>query len=89
MRILPGPPQTCNLHPWDAMILRDCQPNTNNVWEVERIASKSWDILLVKMCEDYDCTILSPYLPSRRPKGGITSLLICNLPAQSLGSVSR
>lgn len=55
IRIFKGPPETCNLHPWDAMILRDCTENTSSLYEIEHIASRKWDILVMKMCKDYDC----------------------------------
>ena len=54
IRIFKGPPQTCDLHPWDAMILRDCTTNTDTLNGLEYIASRKWDILVMKMCEDYD-----------------------------------
>ncbi|KAH9909288.1 hypothetical protein F4778DRAFT_793299 [Xylariomycetidae sp. FL2044] len=53
-RIFKGPPETCPFHAWDAMILRDCTTNTDSLTVVESIASRKWDILLMKMCEDYD-----------------------------------
>lgn len=54
IRIFKGPPESCHIHLWDAMILRDCTPNTDTLSEVESIASRKWDILVMKMCEDYD-----------------------------------
>lgn len=35
------------------MILRDCWPNSFNIRLLEHTARK-WDILVMKMCEDYD-----------------------------------
>ncbi|KIW70570.1 hypothetical protein, variant [Phialophora macrospora] len=54
IRIFKGPPETCAHHPWDAMILRDCTGNTGNLNSIESIAQRKWDILCMKMCEDYD-----------------------------------
>ncbi|KAI1618636.1 origin recognition complex subunit 4 [Exophiala viscosa] len=54
IRIFKGPAHTCALHPWDAMILRDCTPNTDNLSNIKSIESRKWDILCMKMCEDYD-----------------------------------
>jgi len=54
VRVFRGPPETCNIHPWDAMILRDCTPNSTNLYDIEAIASRKWDILAMKMCEDFD-----------------------------------
>ncbi|KAK5100789.1 hypothetical protein LTR24_000935 [Lithohypha guttulata] len=53
-RLFQGPIATCELHPWDAMILRDCTPNTDTLYGIEYIASRKWDILVMKICEDYD-----------------------------------
>jgi hypothetical protein len=57
IRIFKGPPETCAHHPWDAMILRDCTGNTDTLNSIESIASRKWDILCMKMCEDYDCKL--------------------------------
>ncbi|KAI1843391.1 hypothetical protein JX266_010388 [Neoarthrinium moseri] len=54
IRIFRGPPNTCPDHPWDAMILRDCHTNSSNFHRIDQIASRRWDILAMKMCEDYD-----------------------------------
>ncbi|KAI1380952.1 hypothetical protein F4677DRAFT_441282 [Hypoxylon crocopeplum] len=54
IRIFRGPERTCHVHPWDAMILYDCAPRTDGLKRVQRIASRKWDILLMKMCEDFD-----------------------------------
>ena len=54
-RIFRGPPESCRIHPWDAMILRDCYASTDGIMGVSSIASSYWDILVMKMCEDYDC----------------------------------
>ncbi len=62
IRIFKGPPETCADHPWDAIILRDCTPNTDNLIEVESISSRKWDVLCMKMCEDYDCKLLVVFL---------------------------
>ncbi|POS81349.1 hypothetical protein DHEL01_v200279 [Diaporthe helianthi] len=53
-RVLAGPSETCDKHPWDIMILRDFHTNTSGLDGVERIASRQYDILLMKMCEDMD-----------------------------------
>ncbi|KAI1255234.1 hypothetical protein MGN70_003298 [Eutypa lata] len=53
-RIFRGPPESCRIHPWDAMILRDCYASTDGIMSVSSIASRYWDILVMKMCEDYD-----------------------------------
>lgn len=37
------------------MILRDCTTNTNGFNMIKEIASRNWDILAMKMREDYDC----------------------------------
>ncbi|KAK5079369.1 hypothetical protein LTR51_001566 [Lithohypha guttulata] len=54
-RLFGGPPETCHDHPWDALILRDCNTNTDTLNRIHSIASRKWDVLLLKMCEDYDC----------------------------------
>jgi hypothetical protein len=54
IRIFKGPAKTCSEHPWDAMILRDCTSITHSLCDVGSIASRKWDILCMKMCEDYD-----------------------------------
>ncbi|RDW63743.1 hypothetical protein BP6252_11288 [Coleophoma cylindrospora] len=54
IRIFRGPPESCEEHPWDAMILRDCTSNTTNLHDLDYVASRKWDILAMKMCEDYD-----------------------------------
>ncbi len=45
---------TCDEHPWDAMILRDCRPNTGTLNAISPISARRWDVLCMKMCEDYD-----------------------------------
>ena len=62
MRIFKGPPETCSAHPWDAMILRDCTSNTDTLSSIESMSSRKWDILCMKMCEDYDCKAPPNYL---------------------------
>jgi hypothetical protein len=54
VRLFPGPSSTCATHPWDAMILRDCHSNTDGFIGTE-VGLKEGDILVMKMCEDYDC----------------------------------
>ncbi|KAI3325933.1 hypothetical protein HD806DRAFT_552322 [Xylariaceae sp. AK1471] len=54
VRIFKGPSDTCENHPWDAMILRDCRPTTEGFLDTSAISSQKWDMLLMKMCEDYD-----------------------------------
>lgn len=54
VRIFKGPVESCSLHPWDAMILRDCHPNTDRLIGTKEVQSRTWDMLLMKMCEDYD-----------------------------------
>ncbi|KAG4424943.1 hypothetical protein IFR04_001914 [Cadophora malorum] len=54
IRILKGPADTCDLHPWDAMILRDCTTNTSSLHAVSKVSRRKWDILLIKCCEDFD-----------------------------------
>ncbi|KAK8055728.1 hypothetical protein PG993_000955 [Apiospora rasikravindrae] len=54
VRIFRGPLDTCSIHPWDAMILRNCTANTDSMAAKEEISSRKWDILAMKMCEDYD-----------------------------------
>lgn len=53
-RVLAGPCSTCPEHPWDIMILRDFHVNTSGMEQVASIASRQFDILLMKMCEDFD-----------------------------------
>ena len=43
-----------SLHPWDAMILRDCTTNTSSLHAVGKVSRRKWDILLIKCCEDFD-----------------------------------
>lgn len=57
IRILKGPPETCRLHPWDVMVLRDCTTNMTSVNELPYLADRRWDILAVKCCEDFDCKL--------------------------------
>ncbi|RYP76347.1 hypothetical protein DL771_001786 [Monosporascus sp. 5C6A] len=54
IRIFRGAVESCPDHPWDAMILRDCYANTGGMQAVDSISSRYWDILVMKMCEDYD-----------------------------------
>ncbi|KAK0124536.1 hypothetical protein ONS95_009485 [Cadophora gregata] len=54
IRIFKGPASTCDLHPWDAMILRDCTTNTSVLNTIGKVARRKWDILLMKCCEDFD-----------------------------------
>ncbi|KAJ9144904.1 hypothetical protein NKR23_g5574 [Pleurostoma richardsiae] len=56
VRIFRGPPETCSIHPWDAIILRNCAINMSSM--VNSVASGRWDILLMKMCEDCDLFML-------------------------------
>ena len=71
IRIFKGPTSTCPKHPWDAMILRDCTTNTFNLNGIKHIASRKWDILAMKMCEDYDrkCSLYSDTAVITRPRG--------------------
>lgn len=55
IRIFKGPAETCSIHPWDAMILRDCTTNTGTLDDLDAISSRKWDVLVMKMCEDHDC----------------------------------
>ncbi|OTA70171.1 hypothetical protein K449DRAFT_393181 [Hypoxylon sp. EC38] len=54
IRILEGPSEICPIHPLDVMIMYDCTSTTENFIRQPLIASRKWDILLMKMCEDYD-----------------------------------
>ena len=36
------------------MILRDCTSNGGSLYRVEEAASRKWDILCMKVCEDHD-----------------------------------
>lgn len=54
LRIYAGPCSICPKHPWDAMILRDAATSTSGIGDIESIASRKFDILLIKMCEEYD-----------------------------------
>ena len=68
IRIFKGPQDTYELHPWDAMILRDCTPNTGSLYALDSISSHKWDILVMKMCEDYNRKCFLRYsLPIRLP----------------------
>ena len=67
IRLFKGPRSTCQDHPWDAMILRDCIASSDNLWKIERVGSRKWDILAMKMCEDHDCKwAFSPRLNAGR-----------------------
>ncbi|KAI4860191.1 hypothetical protein F4820DRAFT_465951 [Hypoxylon rubiginosum] len=50
-RIFRGPSQTCKEDPWDAMILYDCVVSPGAFHNVQRIATRKWDILLLKVCD--------------------------------------
>ncbi|RYP76724.1 hypothetical protein DL769_003555 [Monosporascus sp. CRB-8-3] len=70
VRIFRGVAESCLDHPWDAIILRDCYANTGGMQAVDSISSRYWDILVMKMCEDYDypCVVVAvkdagPYKP--------------------------
>lgn len=52
-RVLAGPCDTCPEHPRDIIILRDFHTNTSSLNQVVSIASRQFDILLMKMCEDF------------------------------------
>ena len=54
IRIFEGPTSTCPDHPWHAMIIRDAIAMTESLTAVDALASRKWDILLMKMCEDFD-----------------------------------
>ncbi|CAJ2502408.1 Uu.00g098020.m01.CDS01 [Anthostomella pinea] len=54
IRIFRSPAETCQVHPWDAMVLRDCQPNSDIFRQDKYIYKRKWDILVMKMCEDYN-----------------------------------
>ncbi|KAK8873409.1 hypothetical protein PGQ11_003923 [Apiospora arundinis] len=76
VRIFRGPSDTCAYHPWDAMILRDCTTNTDSMTAVEEISSRKWDILAMKMCEDYD----NPWLVVAVHDSGLASDVPRGLP---------
>ena len=75
-RIFRSPPEFRKPHPWDAMILRDCHASTDGMIGVESINSRYWDILLVKMCEDFD----------RKPC--ILRFVFCNKPVTTCGQLT-
>ncbi|KAI1270369.1 hypothetical protein F5Y18DRAFT_421861 [Xylariaceae sp. FL1019] len=54
IRIFKGPARSSQFHPWDAMILRDCVASTDSFIYHREIGTRKWDILAMKMCEDYD-----------------------------------
>ena len=76
VRILGGPPKTvckdCGNY-IDAMILRGCTTNTDQIKQVPGIASRRWDILLMRFCNDYNCECRFPFaaLP-----GPVTFLIV-------------
>lgn len=45
---------------WHVMILRDCHTTTDGIMDIDRIASRFWDILLIKMCENFDSKLCPP-----------------------------
>ncbi|KAI1764474.1 hypothetical protein GGR53DRAFT_530627 [Hypoxylon sp. FL1150] len=49
-QIARGPSQTCQQHPWDAMVIYDCEVTSAELGEVARVASQRWDLLLFKIC---------------------------------------
>ncbi|KAI1443886.1 hypothetical protein F5Y02DRAFT_193310 [Annulohypoxylon stygium] len=58
--ILQGPTDFTPRHPWDAMILYDCHVTLEGeFWKCRPIASRVYDILLMKMGPDY----IYPWLP--------------------------
>ena len=72
------------------MVLRDCTTNTFNLDEIERFTSRKWDILAMKMCEDYDrkCVLLIAlpatklhFLAASRPLSSSSGAdLLCQIP---------
>ncbi|KAI1453534.1 hypothetical protein F4805DRAFT_461637 [Annulohypoxylon moriforme] len=60
VQIYRGPKTFTPKHPWDAMVLHDCTANyEGELWKAPEIASRRWDILLMKMGSEYDY----PWLP--------------------------
>jgi len=49
----------------DAMILRDCTTNTDNLHDHEFLGKRKWDILAIKCCEDFDRKCLPWYYSQR------------------------
>ncbi|EXJ72326.1 uncharacterized protein A1O5_04830 [Cladophialophora psammophila CBS 110553] len=54
IRIFKEPADACALHGCEAMILRDCTASTDMLIGIDSIAERTWDILCMKMSEDYD-----------------------------------
>ncbi|ROW06322.1 hypothetical protein VPNG_07495 [Cytospora leucostoma] len=52
--LLAGPPSICPTHPWDIMLLHDFHTNLATMDAIESISSRKYDVLLMKMCEDFD-----------------------------------
>ncbi|KAI1778399.1 hypothetical protein F4818DRAFT_438564 [Hypoxylon cercidicola] len=50
-RIFKGPIQTDQVDPWDAMILYDCGVSSEDLSYVENIATRKWDLLLMKLSD--------------------------------------
>ncbi|KIW27336.1 uncharacterized protein PV07_07084 [Cladophialophora immunda] len=54
IRIFKGPAHCCPLHACEAMILRSCSANTDTLGLTEGIGDRMWDILCMRMGQDYD-----------------------------------
>lgn len=56
IRVFSGPCYPCpaRLHHWDAMILRDCYSGTIGMFEIPKYGTRFFDVLLMKLCEDFD-----------------------------------
>lgn len=48
------------------MILRDCYAGTDGMFDIPRYGLRFFDVLLMKMCEDYD-RMVALILPQSRP----------------------
>ena len=57
IRMFKGPSESYS--GWDAMILRDCVENTLELHNTEEVGSRLWDVLAIKMNDDYDCEFFS------------------------------
>ncbi|KAG9241478.1 hypothetical protein BJ878DRAFT_558037 [Calycina marina] len=57
VRVFKGPSESCSIHSWDAMILRDCTTNTSSLKDIPKITGRKWDILAMRCCEDFDRTL--------------------------------
>ncbi|KAF3058517.1 putative aaa family atpase protein [Daldinia childiae] len=54
-KFLQGPPESHSAHTWDAMIIYDCTVTPEGTLQgCLQIATRKWDILLMKVADDYE-----------------------------------